>query len=961
MSLRLHFLGSPRIERDGRFIETDTRKAVALLAYLALTRSYQTREVLAALLWPEMNEERARAGLRRTLSALRAAVGDEALHVTRDGLSLNETQVWCDAVAFKTGVSAVLHAAQRDDCTDCLPRMEETVALYRDPFLSGFSLRDSAEFDDWQTAETEYLRRTYSTALSWLVETYGRLGNYERAIELGRRWLAVDPLREEAHRRLMQLYAWNGARDAALRQYREAVRILDDELGIGPLPETTALYEAIQEAPLARPDKARRPPSLATTPEAKTTPAGPPLIGREAAWRALMEAYEAVSTSGRLIVVTGETGTGKTHLVSTFIEHVRTQGAVAAAATCYEGESGLAYAPVAAGLRALIRQPSAAEQLPSIPPDILSEAARLVPEMAERAAQLPAREVSATGAQARFFAGIGGVLAHLIAGTATGVFFLDDLQWADDASLDLLAYLSRRLGELPFLLILSWVDSPGNAPSENQRLRRLLVETQRAGTGRLIQLPRWRPSDVLALVMSDERWRPRAGELADRLYRETEGLPYFVIEYLAALDESAAEWAIPQSVRDLLAGRLDEVDQTSRQLLQTAAVIGRSFNYTTLLDASGRSEEEVVGGLERLLAQGLIRELDATPFDDVRYDFAHQQMRSLVYEETNLARRRLLHRRVAAALGARARGTQADAAAGLIAEHYHLGGQDEIAADFYRRAGSHARALFANHEALSHFRTALALGHPDTAALHEAIGDLHTQLAEYQAALQAYESAAAQAVPDHMGRLEHKLGQVYERRGNWELAESHYCAALDEFRRHDQPAELARLNVDRSRVVYRSGNVDLARSLAREALALAEVTADPIAEAQAHNTLGILARQTGDVATARDHLERSLALSEVAGSSAARVAALNNLARLLESDGYTTEALGLIDQALALCTREGDRHHEAALLNHRADILHRGGEEDASMTSLKKAIAIYAEIGVESGDWQPEIWKLTEW
>src|SRR5690606_40408245 len=83
MSLRLHFLGSPRIERDGRFVETDTRKAVALLAYLALTRSYQTREVLAALLWPEMNEERARAGLRRTLSALRAAVGDEALYVTR--------------------------------------------------------------------------------------------------------------------------------------------------------------------------------------------------------------------------------------------------------------------------------------------------------------------------------------------------------------------------------------------------------------------------------------------------------------------------------------------------------------------------------------------------------------------------------------------------------------------------------------------------------------------------------------------------------------------------------------------------------------------------------------------------------------------------------------------------------------------------------------------------------------
>jgi tetratricopeptide (TPR) repeat protein len=91
------------------------------------------------------------------------------------------------------------------------------------------------------------------------------------------------------------------------------------------------------------------------------------------------------------------------------------------------------------------------------------------------------------------------------------------------------------------------------------------------------------------------------------------------------------------------------------------------------------------------------------------------------------------------------------------------------------------------------------------------------------------------------------------------------------------------------------------------------------------------------------------------------VAALNNLARLHESEGRTGEALALLEQAIDLCMRQGDRHHQAALYNHRADLLHRAGREDEAMNSLKAAVAIYAEIGMESGDWQPEIWKITEW
>ena len=971
MSLRLYFLGSPRIERDGQTIETDTRKAVALLAYLAVTGEYHSRETLATLLWPEMGDERARAALRRTLSSLRSAVGGEALYVTRDGFSLNVDDIWCDVRAFAAAVDRTgRHQHAASPCPECLPLMEEAVALYRDQFLSGFSLRDSAEFDDWQLLMTERLRRSYSMSLAWLVQAYSGAGEYLRAIELGRRWLTADPLREEAHRWLMQLYSWSGSRDAALRQYRDAVRILDEELGVGPLPQTTALYEAIQEGRLEPPVEPM--PPAPVPPRISEVSHGPTqLVGRDSAWKALLDTYANVGSSGKLAVVYGEPGIGKTRLVETFLGYCREQGAMTVAATCYEGEANLAYAPIAASLRSLWRNPAAAERIKTMPAHGLSEVSRLASELGIHAPAAPELDISGSAAQSRFFAGISEAFTHLLGGDAPGVLFLDDVHWADEASLDLLAYLARRLDDRPILLILSWGDVAGDQAGESHRLRRMAADAQRAGTGQLIRLARWRPSDVLELVMANEALRNQATEITDRLYRETEGLPYFVIEYLTAPADAPDRWAIPQSVRDLLAGRLAAVDEAGRQLLQTAAVIGRSFEYTTLLEASGRSEDEVVGGLERLLGQGLIRELGSAaagtgasgsePAGELNYDFTHQQLRSLVYEETNLARRRLLHRRVAAALQGRARGPQGDALAALIAGHFHLGGQDDMAAAFYYRAGLHARALYANREALDHFKTALALDHADTAALHEAIGDLHTLLGEYQLALQAYESAAALAGDERLGRLEHQLGQVYERRGNRELAESHYCAALSRYQQARQTEPLARLTVDRSRVAYQSGDFAAARSLATEALELARASADVEAEAQAHNTLGILARQEGKAANAREHFDRSLALAESAGVTAARVAALNNLARLLAAEGRSEEALAMLEQAIALCTRQGDRHREAALYNHRADVLHRAGQDEASMASLKQAVAIYAEIGMEAGDWLPEIWKLTEW
>jgi DNA-binding SARP family transcriptional activator/predicted ATPase len=960
MTLRLFFFGSPRIECDGRVIDTDTRKAVALLAYLVVTGEFQSRDTLATLLWPEMDAERSRAALRRTLSSLKAAIGQEFLYITREGIGLlSEDIVWCDVNAFEATINDTTHHHRAGDgqCDECVEELEAAVVLYRDHFLSGFSLRDSAGFDDWQLAQTEHLRRLLALALNALVRTYSRQHRFDVAIDHARRWLANDPLREDAHRWLMQLYAWNGTRELALRQYREVVRILAEELGVEPLPETTGLYEAIQENQLPLPESyalAGKEPDASLPASPDEQPPSRPLIGRESSWEALLEAYAGVDQSGRVVAVTGEAGIGKTRLAEEFIDFAQTRGATTGAVSCYQGETGLAYGPIATALRNLINRDEAPTRLQKIPVHWRSEAARLVPEMADQDSNLI--NLDGPGAQNRFYSGISEVLCGLLMGPAPGILLVDDAHWADAATLELLAYLVRRLTDLPVLILITWDESVGH----EHRLHRLLAEAQRAGTGHTLHLARWRPSDVLRLVSANEPQQARAVEIANRLYRETEGLPYFVVEYLAT-GYNPEQWTMPESVRDLLAGRLAGVGQAERQLLQTAAVIGHSFDYGILLEASGRSEEEVIGGLESLLDSGLIRELPAdSPAGELHYDFSHQQLRSLVYDETHLARRRLLHRRVAAALQAQMRGHQLEASAGLVADHYRLGGQDEIAADFYRRAADHARTLFAHREALAYYQTALALGHPAQAELYEACGDLQTLLGEYRAALHSYESAAAQAPDNRLGYLEHKLGQVYERRGDWDLADSHYCAALERYG-PDQPVETVLLTVDRSRMAYRSRKFTAAESLATNALRLAKAAGNAGAEAQAHNALGILARQAGDQAKARVHLRQSLSLAESDDQSEARVAALNNLAYIEGEAGQIESALDLLEQAISLCVRLGDRHREAALYNHRADLLHQTGQDEAAMTSLKQAVAIMAEIGLEAGDWQPEVWKLTEW
>ena len=1003
--LILSLFGPPRIECDGNQVNTDTRKAIALMAYLAVTQQPHSRDTLAALLWPEHDQPHARATLRRTLSALHKALQGAWLRIDRETIALEQQEAfWLDIDEFRINIATYrAHHRQPDEtCATCLACLNRAVELYKDDFMAGFSLADSAPFEDWQFYQADSLRRELAGALEQLVLRYSIRADFGRAVTHARRLLALDPLHEPAHRYLMQLYAWSGQRAAAIQQYRECVKLLNEELGVAPLEATSDLYAAIREdrlppAPYPQPVVAVEAASVFGKPPGDAEIRAPlplsgtyPMVGRQSEWATLLTIYAEKAPTSYVIGLEGEAGIGKTRLAEEFVAYARSRGSATITVRCYEGEVNLAYGPIAAGLRAAMSQQQGPHWHKHVAAHWLSEAIRLLPELTVLRPDLPSPPpLTGPGAQSRFFEGLRQVWLALSAHahpSSPGLLFFDDIHWADDASLEFLSYLARRLDARPLCLLLSWRNAQR---SINQRLHRLLAEFQRDGKAQLFLLSRLNQATVEQLLQHvSVTGLELPQDMIRHLYRETEGVPLFLTEYLTALASGVLkaddeEWSLPGGVRDLLISRLALVGETSQQLLGTAATIGRSFDFDTLREVSGRSEEETVSGLEELIGQGLVEEIRANEGSEPGsrfayrsygpggerspiYDFCHEKVRRLVYDEITLARRRLLHRRTAEAQVARLRGPhEIGALAGQVAHHYEFAGNIAVAADYFRQAGEYARSLYAHTESLAHFRAALALGYPETAALQEAIGDLHTFLGEYEAALKSYQ--VAESLKDSLpvlARLEQKQGKIYERRGKWEEAEQHFAAALrflEQAGSGELLKEQARVYADWSLAAHHQGQIEQAHDFAQRALELAERAGNTHALAQAHNMLGILANSRKEMETAYFHLQRSLELAENLQDAGIRAAALNNLALAYKGSGDIAQAMILTETALALCSSQGDRHREAALHSNLADLFHDAGQMDEAMRHLKLAARIYADIDVAAGDMRPEIWKLVEW
>ena len=640
-----------------------------------------------------------------------------------------------------------------------------------------------------------------------------------------------------------------------------------------------------------------------------------PLVGRDAE---LAELRRRCAIGGQFIVLEGEAGIGKTRLAVVLTELMRESGVPVLMVTCYEGEANLPYAPFAA----------------------------LLPELTEH--ELP---ITTPAEQSRFFAAMHRALLarfmmHL--GAGQGVLLIDNIGWADSASLELLAYMVRRGEDRSPSVLVTWRTE--DVPTDH-RLRLLAAERMRLGKGAILPLSRLTPDEVSQLARF--ALPGRAAAMSERLFRDTEGLPFLVAEYLALIAEGGDPNSLPPSVQDLMRSRLASVGEASRQILQAAAVIEHSFDFETLRGASGRGEDEVVDALDELARRGLIRELDGAP---PHYVFYHEKLRAVAYLDMSHARRRLLHGRVAQTLVRSLR--EGHVAASRIAQHFELAGDAQAAATYFASAAEHARSLFANHEALAHYRSALALGFSESPALHMHIGDVHTVVGEYGSALRSYETALRMSGADLRAMIEHRIGRVYHRLGLWQSAVDAFEAAISDLEHDSFGLDQAILLADWSLTVYQRGDGERAQALAQQSL---EAAKDNSGYAQAHNILGILARKSGDAPRARHHLEASLAAAETLEVPDARIAALNNLALVYCDSGDLDVAVETLLRALALCEQQGDRHRAAALHNNLADLCHAERQEARALTHLKQAAALFAEVGLEIGHTTPEIWKLTEW
>jgi len=921
--LVVHLFGAPQVTRDGVPVTFDTRKAVALLAYLAVTGRPQRRESLAALLWPESDQSRARAALRRTLS-VSGAVGP-ALVVGRGEISLDPTLTSSD-------VSEFIRLADTDDPVS----WQQAVDLAPEPLLAGFTLRDSPDFDDWSATTSDLMRDRLTGLLARLVTVRTASGHYEAALAAAHRWTTLDPLSEPAQREVMRLLVWTGQRPAALRQYRTCVRNLDRELGVAPLPETTELHDDIRANRLAGPHaaadvsgkaepgqqkaptiKVEQPDGVVTAAEASpdATAQNHPLVGRAAELAILDRRWNRASQEPTACAVVGAPGLGRTALVASLEASVESAGGVVVAIRGHAGEADLAFAAVEELARALAARSSAvAEPLAAV-----------------------GRPVETPGALIRLFEQVRDAVAVALSGPVPGLLVVDDAHWLDPTSADLLAYLVRR-PPVGVLIVVTW---RSDAPAPISSLDATSLVTLQPLT-----------VDEVAETFAHLGLASLDAALA---HQRTLGVPRLVVEYALAADAGVP--ARESQLRELVASRLDAAPAATRQVLGTSAILGSVSDPELLRQTSGRDESEVVDAIEDAVERRLLVE-------DVQrggYDVPYDALRDLVLERVSLARRRLLHSRAADALERRHGSAGRGPSAAVIARHLAAAGRDEEAARWYWAAAVDAQQLYAYREALEHLRAAVALGF-DPALTHAAIADALVRLGRYHDALVAYEQAAASIDPldkPSLAVAEHKLAEVHDRLGDWAVAQAHLESAGELLTDHDDLPRKAQVCADLALVEYRQGDVSAAAADAAHALQLAERSDDDAALAQVHNVLGVLAAASGDWTAAAKHLERSREHAQSASDVGLTVAAMNNLARVFEESGRIDEALAEAEAALALGVQHGDRHREAALHDHVADLLHRAGRDSEAMEHLKAAAAAFAEV--DDANLRPDVWKLVAW
>lgn len=672
-------------------------KPLALLVYLAV-RHEARREELVDLLWGDVTEANARNAFRQALHRLRTALGEELIPPDRDRVCLTESDaIWVDRDIF-------LAALDRND-------VAAAVELYRGDFLEGFELGESA-FDSWVEAERLRLKGRLQMALRSGAELALSAGRWLEALQYVQRLSTVAPFDESTALLEANVLVAAGRSAEALVALRRFAQVLRDQLD---LPPTARILEMLNRIERAEP----RAESLSSSaPNTRAKPASL-FVGREVEIGRLMGAARELSSErGATVVIEGPMGIGKTRLAEQLVSRARSLGPL----LVLRGRdrplgASLPYASVAEALRGALKAPG----LSGTGRHLLSEAARILPELRDTFELPQPGPIEDEGGRLRFFEGVAAFFDS-VAYEQPICVVLDDMHNASPSTLDLIAYLAARLQTSPVLIVVLY-RSDANGGALSSRLHSLVTSDSTSGgtppfESSIIHLSPLPDHDVLRLVDDIVSSKGVQGQLdLGLIVAAAEGNPLRAIEMARRALNGELPASTPARLRDILWARLQKASPSQRRVFFAAALIQRRSSLRLLAAAAHLPESAAFDAAQTLEAEGLIiQESDG-------YVIAHDFTATFVSDASGLAGRALLAGWAADALSAESGATSAE-----LAQLYSVAGQHGLAFVHARRGSYEAAAVGANTEVHRLLELALALS-PDA----ESRGQIEAMLAAFGA------------------------------------------------------------------------------------------------------------------------------------------------------------------------------------------------------------------------------------
>lgn len=911
----VQLFGAPRVLRHEQPVTLPRRRNRALLFYLASHARPVRREQVLTLFWPDHERGAAQQLLRSALYPIRRAVGD-ALIADDEQLALAAAVDLC-----------ALHAVMADPQASAAA-LASVLPTAPAELLAGFELLDCEPCQFWLEGARTQARSLVGRGWLRLARLYEQGGDLVHALRALDAALAIDPLQEDVQRDAMRLTYLSGDRVGAIRRFERLRELLDQKLGVSPMRETHALYDAIITDTLAVSPAPRFRPPVAN--------GWLPFTGREAELARL----RAEARPGRLLLIEGVPGIGKTRLAEEFLAW---RGGLALSGGARELEQNLPYHPISAALAMLVARPEwpVLRAQMRLAPIWWSELGRLLPDLTPPPAEPPD--------EARLWEAITRLLVEIARQTPLSLL-MDDLQWADVSTLGWLGYVLRLSTEADLVVVATACLSEPRSPLAG--LIRALVREERLIRLAIDRLP---PEATLAIA---RRLSPTfAHPLANWLEQSAEGNPYIIAElvryartagWLTAdgmvdLSTLSAQPVVPQTVYHLIEARLSRLSDPARRFLDAAVAVGRDFDFAVAAKAAALSEEVVLDALDELLAARLV-----LPCADGRFCFDHSLTMEVAYRDVGELRYRMLHRRIGEALETVYR-DRLDDLAGQIAFHFAAGGWLERAATYALRAAERAAALAAWPEAAEFYVQALA-GVPATqrSFILRKVGEARLQSGAAALAAEAFRDAIATA-PTAYDALVVRLALARAL-----IPQGRYA---DVIALVSQPDPLAHPK-EQATALFLWGTAlslegaDLYR--AAERLTAAEQVfrscsvADQAALAQVHFELGNIAAQQGDLDAAIVRYEAAQRIADQTRDEAStwRVLARNNQAyhRLLR--GEVAAAGEIITAALALAEERGLLALQPYLLSTAGEVALAHGDLATAQAYFQQGLGLANQLGI---------------